>query len=308
MYRREYIKDSFGHDLSVYIWDEVENPKGVVQIVHGIAEHMGRYDDFGNFLNENGYLAYGNDHRGHGYTSIDNLGSVLGDGDPMEVLLNGISKVREYISKIHEDLPIFLFGHSMGSFLSLRTIELFPKEYEKTILSGSNGKPNPLLSKGQNLLSGVISKAINKRDPYALNNIIFKPYNAPFKPNRTEFDWLNRVESEVDKYINDEFCGIDMDNDFLLSLASGLDTYYKDGEIQKIDKNIPLLLIAGSKDPVGNMGKGILSLLRLLEGKGNLRNVYVRIYKDARHEILFEEEKYRTYKDVLNFLNYISRE
>ncbi|NLC65861.1 MAG: alpha/beta hydrolase [Clostridium sp.] len=308
MYKREYIKDSFGHDLSLYIWDEVENPKGVVQIVHGIAEHMGRYEEFSDFLNKNGYIVYGHDHRGHGYTSIDNLGTVLGDVDPMESLLNGISKVREKISKDCKDLPIFIFGHSMGSFLTLRTIEIYPKEYEKAILSGTNGKPNPLLSKAPNVLSGIMSRAINKRNPYALNSIIFKPYNAYFKPNRTEFDWLNRVDAEVDKYINDEFCGIDMDNDFLLSLAKGLDIYYRNSEVKKIDKEMPILLAAGSKDPVGNMGKGILSLLRLLEGTANLKNVYVRMYKDARHEILFEKEKDKTYRDILNFLNYISRD
>lgn len=299
------IKDINNYELNLYIWDEVneKDRKAIIQLNHGISEHLGRYDEFARFLNMNGYICVGSDHIGHG-KSTSELGRFY--ENPMEDIVCESQSVYKYIKRIYKDEDIILFGHSMGSFVSLRACELYCDRYKALILCGTNGKFNPVtlaLAKATQRAFKTLKKDTN--DNFSLNKLLNKVYNKRTL-KKTDFDWLNRNEKEVQKYLDDKLCGFNMPNIFILSLMKALGTWYLDENISKIQKDLPILLISGTEDPVGEYSKGVIRLKKQFSSLG-INNVYLKLYEGARHEILLEDSKYETFNDVLSFLNKIER-
>lgn len=286
--------------LYIYKWkvEEGREKRGIVQIVHGVSEHMGRYDEFAKFLNDYGFEVWGHDHPGHGMTS-GRHGSC--PSDAMSTLLGGMAEVREEIRRNEPELPLILFGHSMGSFLALRTVELYPDTYDAVILSGTSGKLNPVVIAAAEGLGNILLKRRTENNRFDLHKMLFKMYNSKIKNTRTRFDWINSIPDEVDKYIADPDCGFKMDNDFIHSLINGISVYYKNSEVSKIRKNIPVLLISGTNDPLGDMGKGIIRLAKQLKAVG-LKEIYLRLYEGSRHEILHDRSKKDVMNDILEFI------
>ncbi|GAA0122543.1 MAG: alpha/beta hydrolase [Clostridium argentinense] len=297
-----YFKDKLGKDIYVYKWTpESSNIKGVVQIAHGMAEHAGRYDDFAKFLNKNGYIVYADDHRGHGKTSPNELG-YMGDGDVFHLMVNNLKDLTDIIKKENPNLPVFLLGHSMGSFISLRYSELYGNELKALILSGSNGKQNLKFSFGA-LVAKIEMKRKGPKAPATLmDRLSFGSFNSKFKPNRTNCDWLTRNTDEVDKYIKDKLCGSIHSTSYFYYLLKGLKKNYKYKNLNNIPKNLPILLASGKSDPVGMMGQGVKNLQNSLRNAG-VKKVDMILYDNARHEILNEINKEEVYSDMINFLN-----
>jgi len=284
-------------------WVPKKGLKAVVQIAHGMAEHSKRYNRFAGVLTKKGFAVYANDHRGHGKTagSLENVG-YFADENGWRLVVEDMHTLTQIIKKNHPGLPVFLFGHSMGSFLSRNYIFLFGKEIKGVILSGTGGNPG-LLGKIGHFIAKRESRNKGKkfRSPL-LKKLSFGKFNNAFKPNRTEFDWLSRDDAEVDKYVDDPYCGGDFTAGFYEDLLSGINAINNTKNIKKIPKNLPVYLFSGAMDPVGNKGKGVKQVFKSYQ-KAGIRDVTMKLYENGRHEMLNETNREEVFKDVLTWLN-----
>lgn len=298
------FRDVTGLQINCYKWIPQGKPKAVIQIVHGMAEHCIRYSEFAEKLMENGYIVYAYDHRGHGLTakSIDDLG-YMDDKDNFMSMVNNAKEITDFIKLNHKNIPVVIFGHSMGSFISQRYIELYGNEIDGVILSGTNGKQNSVVLNLGIAVSGFETKFKGrKHTSKTMDKLSFGNFNNNFKPNRTNFDWLSRDEKEVDKYINDPYCGAVFTSSFFYDFLRGLKAIHQQNNLNNIPKKLPVYIFAGDKDPVGDKGKGIINLYNLYK-ELNVKDVSYKLYKDGRHEMLNEVNKDEVIEDVLKWLN-----
>ncbi|MDF2700268.1 MAG: alpha/beta fold family hydrolase [Haloplasmataceae bacterium] len=276
----------------------INNPKAIVICVHGMCEHSLRYDELANYLNQNNYSVITYDQRGHGESILEGeeLGYLGKDG--FNKMVEDLDVVVSYVKEKYEYKKVILLGHSMGSFV----VQMYIQKYIKVhgaILSGSN-YGQKLLSIGVILakLSCVIKK--EKSEGKLLDKMSFGNYNTAFSPNRTKFDWLSRENAEVDKYVADPKCGFICSNRFYYDFFRGLKQVAKESNIKKVNKKMPLLIISGDQDPVGNMGEGVKKLYNVY--RKNLENVQMELYHGARHELFNENNKEEVYQDIVNWL------
>lgn len=294
-------------DINVYCkkWVDADNsePKGVVQIAHGMAEHIARYELFAKSLVNAGYIVYGNDHRGHGKTGKEtNSIGYFAEDNGFDRVVEDMYELTTLIKNEHPTLPIFLLGHSMGSFLTRRYIQLYGSQIEGVLLSGTGGNPGFIGKMGIAIAKQEMKRKGGQTQSPLMNKLTFGSYNKSFKPARTEFDWLTRDEQEVDKYIEDPLCGGIFTSGFYYDLLTGIAVIYNDEENKKIPLDLPIFLLSGDKDPVGNFSKGVLQASEVYKKLG-MRNVTVRLYKEGRHEILNEINKEEVYQDIIDWLN-----
>ncbi len=291
-------------EIFVYKWipDEEVQVKGVVQIAHGMAETAARYESFARALTNDGFIVYANDHRGHGKTAgkIEKLGDLGEDG--FNSMVENMHGLNEQIKKENHNLPIFLFGHSMGSFLTQRYICLYGNGLKGTILSGSCGKQGIIIDIARLIAKGEIKKIGRSGKSNKLDKLSFGSYNNSFKPNRTAFDWLSRDNKEVDKYIADPFCGTVFTAGFFYDFLGGLKSIADNMEVRNVPKDLPIYIFSGDKDPVGKNGKGVLKLVKTYKEHG-IKDLTYKLYKDGRHEMLNETNKEEVTFDVLKWLN-----
>ncbi len=295
--------DNIKIHVSKWAPESRELPRAVVQIAHGMAEHIQRYADFAEFLVNQNIVVYGNDHRGHGMTAkpTDSIG-YFADDHGFKKVVQDMLTLTTIIEKEYPGVPIILFGHSMGSFLSRRYIQLYGDRISGVILSGTGGNPGLMGKIGRWIAAREIKKQDRRTPSPLLNNLTFGSYNKAFKPNRTEFDWLSRDEQEVDKYINDPFCGGIFTAGFFHDLLDGIITINKMENIRNIPSKLPIFLVSGSKDPVGNYSKGVLKTYKAYKQAG-IDDVRYHIYKEARHEILNENNRDEVKEDILTWIN-----
>ena len=254
-------------------------------------------------LTDNGYIVYINDHRGHGLTAktIDNVG-CLADSDGFTYLVEDINTLTNIIKEENEDLPIFLFGHSMGSFASQRYIMEYGNNIDGLILSGSNGKHGFILNIAEKIINYEIKRKGRLHRSKALDSLIFGGNNKKFKSPRTEFDWLSRDEKEVDKYIEDPFCGVLFTCGFFYDFIKGLQEIEDKENLKKVPLDLPIYIMSGDKDPIGKNGKGVLRL-RDRYIKLGVKDVLCKLYEGGRHEMLNETNKDEVIRDILNWIN-----
>lgn len=297
------IEGAEGLEIFVHKWSPKEGAiRGVLQIAHGMAEHGARYRGLASFLNKAGYVVYANDHRGHGKSaeSIDLLG-YLGPERGFELLIEDINRLNQVIRRENPRAKLFLLGHSMGSFASQRYIMDYPRSLDGLILSGSNGSQGLALKLGQALAKIQVKVKGDKEKSPLLNSLSFGSYNRGFKPNRTEFDWLNRVEGEVDAYIQDPLCGQVFPASFYLGFFRTLEYIESPKNFPKIPLDLPILLVAGQDDPVGKRGRGVEALYQRYLNQG-VEDLEIKLYPQARHEILLEENKEEVMGDILEWM------
>ena len=275
-----------------------EAPKAVFQIVHGMAEHGERYEEFARFLCEKGFAVLVDDHIGHGKSikSDDDLG-YFGESGGWNSLVEDERTLTEMIKKEYPDLPIIFFGHSMGSFIAREYIRRYGRDeiIKACIFCGTSGK-NPAAPIAITL-AGTVAKAKGSRHRSKfIDKLAFGTYNKK-TDNRTPFDWLSTDTEHVDKYIADKYCGFIFtaagykDLFTILHKVSGKDWY------NDIYKDIPILLTAGEDDPVGQYGSGVKQVYNDLKLAGK-KDVTLRLYPGMRHEILNETDRFRVYEDI----------
>jgi alpha-beta hydrolase superfamily lysophospholipase len=296
--------DTECREIFVYKWLP-ENDiciRGVVQIAHGMAETAGRYEYFADSLTRAGYAVYANDHRGHGKTAktIENVGYCGQDG--FNWMVKDLLELNKIIKKENPGLPLFLFGHSMGSFLTQSYISKYGNTINGGILSGTTGKQGIMLHLGLMIAYMEMKVKGAKTKSPLLNKLSFGKYNAGFKPNRTEFDWLSRNNDEVDIYINDPFCGGVFSAGFFYDLLKGIKEMHSGKSMSGIPKDIPIYIFSGDRDPVGDKLSTVKHLIKTYSILG-IRNVNYKFYIDGRHVMLCEPNKDEVISDIIKWLD-----
>ncbi|MCC0631133.1 alpha/beta hydrolase [Clostridioides sp. ZZV15-6388] len=291
-------------DIYTYKWEDesIEDPKAIVQIAHGMAETAQRYEVFAKELTKNGYIVYINDHRGHGKTAktVENVGH-LAEEEGFRCLVEDMNTLTSIIKKENKDLPIYLFGHSMGSFASQRYIMDYSDNLSGLILCGSNGQQGIILNFANLIINHEIKKHGRNSRSNKINDLIFGGESIRRNKN-TKFDWLSRDKEQVEKYINDPFCGVVCTCGFFYDLVQGLKEIEDKENLKKIPLDIPIYIISGDKDPIGKNGKGVLRLRDRYINLG-VKDVTCKLYKDGRHELLNEINKEEVFEDVICWLN-----
>ena len=289
---------------TIYVreWLPDSAPIGVVQICHGVAEHIKRYDHFAQFLATKGFVVAGEDHLGHGKSASnqDYLG-YFGENGGWELVVGDMRKLYERLKEQYYSLPIFIFGHSMGSFLTRTYIIRYHDGPDGVILSGTGQQSSMLVTTGLTMANAVIKRHGANYKSQLLNNMAFSGYNKHYKPIRTQFDWLTRDGNIVDEYINDPLCGYDSSAGLFRDMLTGVRYISSAKNLDRMNTDLPVYFISGDDDPVGEYGKGVL---RAYNGflKAGLTDVTLKLYHGARHEILNESNKDEVYSDVLSWL------
>jgi alpha-beta hydrolase superfamily lysophospholipase len=299
------FKAADGAQIFTYRWmpDNASDIKGAVQIAHGMAEHAARYERFADALTKAGYAVYANDHRGHGKTagSLDKVG-YFADELGWEKVVVDMHTLTGIIKKECPKKPFFLFGHSMGSFLSRHYAMHYAGELKGLVLSGTAGDPGALGKIG--ILVATIEAKIKgeKAKSNLLNKLSFGAFNNAFKPNRTDYDWLSRDNAEVDKYVSDPWCGAVFSAGFFCDLLGGISYINRKENIAKIPKSLPIYIFSGAKDPVGANTKGVTQVYDTLKNAG-IGDLTLKFYEDARHETLNEINRNEVFSDVIAWIN-----
>lgn len=295
------FSDPSGNKLFARKWmSDPGKPKAIIQVIHGLAEHSLRYEPFAEFMTGHGFGVMAYDHRGHGQTDPEQLGYIPGE-DGFHRMAKNILDFTNVVKQEYPDLPRVLFAHSMGSFLTQRYMQLFDDRPEAIIYSGSSGKPPKMLSIGEKLATMISTLKGNQHKSTLINTLTFKPYNSAFKPNRTYADWISRDNDVVDEYIRDPHCGFVPTVSFFRDFFRGLQTLHSHSPFADHDPDIPILLISGTKDPVSNMGKGVKELEQILRSDG-VSNLTLKLYEDARHELINEINRDEVLDDLVDWL------
>ena len=277
-------------------------PVAVLQLVHGVAEHIDRYDDFARFLNGHGVIVVGHDHLGHG-KSLPEGGTPVyfGDGCTWDTPVNDIYVLHTRLKEQYPQLPLLLMGHSMGSFLSRTYLVRYPGTVRAAVLMGTGWQKRAVLDGGL-----ALADLLARRDPAATNDMVselaFGAYNKTFKPNRTAYDWLSLDQENVDAYIADPMCGHDATVGLFREMLRGIRFNQRRENLRRMDGSIPVLLISGEDDPVGGMGEGVRRTYQAFRDAG-VADCTLKLYPKLRHELLNERAQRETvYQDIWNWM------
>lgn len=300
------LKGYKNKDLQLYIWKDVSSPKGVLQLVHGSCEHSLRYNDFAKYLNSIGWIVIANDHRGHGKTANveDNELGYFSDDEGWNIIIEDLKYVNNYIKSNYANLDIVMFGHSMGSFMSRTFIIKYPTLLEGVILSGTGWQNNFLLNIAIRLAKRNQKKYGSKNIDKKIWNLSYKKLNKRYsKSNSNGVEWLSSVEDVQSNFLNDPLCGQIFTSSAFRDMFEGIKFIQNKTNISKVSKNLPILLLSGKDDPVGNYTKSVNKTYKVFIN--NSLKVEMKLYDKMRHEILNEVNKEQVYEDINNFLSKI---
>ena len=289
-----------GTEVFVHRWLPEDSTKAIVQIAHGLAEHSGRYARFAETLTNHGYAVYASDHRGHGRTSGPR--GVFAPKDGWEAVVDDLHAVTEQAREEHPGLPVFLAGMSMGSFLSRSYAARFGSELAGLVLLGTAGGAGAIGKVGLAIASAQARVRGHDHVSELLNSMSFGRFNAAFKPNRTDFDWLSRDEAEVDKYVADPDCGFIMSTGGLADMVRGLADVNTDRSASRVPKDLPVHLTSGERCQVGEEGKGPREVADRFRSVG-VQDVTLKLWPEARHEILNEINRDDVEAEILAWLD-----
>ncbi|MBR7743615.1 alpha/beta hydrolase [Phycicoccus sp. BSK3Z-2] len=291
-----------GTPLFTHRWLPDGDPTAVVQVSHGMAEHSARYARLAEALTGDGYVVYAHDHRGHGRTAGDGDHGYFADRDGWDTVVGDLRTVTDQARSEHPDLPVFLLGHSMGSFLARAYVIEDSRALAGLVLSGTGGDPGLLGRVGAGVAAAEARVRGRRHRSGLMNQLTFGQYNAAFTPTRTEFDWLSRDAAEVDAYVADPRCGEVFTSGFYADLLGGLGPINDPRRVAAVRRDLPILLMSGDQDPVGDAGKGPKAVAQQYRESGVV-DVTCHLYPGARHEIFNETNRDEVTADLLRWLD-----
>lgn len=275
--------------LPAYLWLPDGEVKAVLQITHGMTEHMGRYEAFAEYLSHKGIAVAGFDLRGHGKNPGDPDVASFGEGG-WAASIEDMRLFLELLAQRFPKIPHYMLGFSLGSFLLREYLTKYPDEGEiaGAIIMGTGHQPGWLLSIMMGVVNGQIKKAGFDKTTDLVRQLSFGTYNQKFKPHRTAADWLCADESELDKYLADPLVRKDISAGLFWELLGCMKRTGSAYEYDGWDTGLPILLISGQDDPVGNGGKGVQAIYQRMK-KSRMENVTIKLFPGARHDLLHEE-------------------
>lgn len=274
----------------------------ILQIVHGMAEYIERYEEVAQYFAERGILVTGEDHLGHGKSVSE--GGTYGyfcKQDPATVIVRDVHRLKKMTQEAYPGVPYVILGHSMGSYMLRNYLFRYGTGIQGAILCGTGSMPQGIISaakvlaKIQELVLG--GKHVAKR----LDNMAFGAYNKRLQPERTDKDWLCTDEKVVDIYKNDSLCGFTFTVNGFQTMFEIITRLNKEENLSKMPKNLPVYFIAGEEDPVGDYGEGVKKAYHDFENAG-MENLSIKLYSGDRHEILNEKDREQVYEDVYSFI------
>ena len=290
------------HQCWAGLWLPEGAPRAVVQIVHGVAEYVGRYKAFARYLAEHGFAVCGEDHLGHGNTAKqDSKFGYFGAHDGWTLVTADVRQLRTLMGERFPGIPYFLLGHSMGSFLTRTYLCRYPGTVSGAILSGT-GQEAPALVAGGKALASLICR-FRGADAVSqlVNNLSLGAYNKQFAPNRTSADWISRDQAVVDAYVCDPLCSFTPTVGMYRDMLGGLQYIASPRALSQMDPDTPIYLFSGACDPVGGNTKGVNKVYGYFKDRGT-RDLTLKFYPGGRHEMLQELNKEQVYADVLAWL------
>ena len=305
MVRNEFTFPSADGKTSIHAVEwlpEGTAPRAVLQIAHGVSEYILRYEPFAAFLTERGFAVVGHDHLGHGGSVVPGAVPLyFGPKGSWDHVTADIYTLRSLAGKRFPNLPCFLLGHSMGSFLARTYLIRYPGTVDAAVLMGTGQMSSVLVGGGLAIAAAESLRIGEDRVSDLVEKLSFASYNKIFAPNRTAFDWLSVNEENVDAYIADPLCGGMATIGLFREMLCGIRFIRRAENLRRMNLNTPVLFISGGMDPVGDLGKGVLAAAGSFERAG-MRDVSVKLYPGLRHEILCETERETVCRDIHEWL------
>lgn len=303
-----------GTGMGVRHWLPDQDPRGVVQVCHGMAEHGGRYAELAQALTDRGWAVIAGDHRGHGRTAesatgpghrfeVDGLGALghAADSNGWRTLVEDVRSVALHAGVLHPGVPRVLLGHSMGSLLARDYAMQWAHDLDGLVISGTPRAQGLIGKAGRQLARTMVRTRGPRSRAHLLHRMTFGSYNNRFKPARTEYDWLSRDTEAVDAYIADPQCGFIATNAFYVDLVDGLERVNRPKLAKGTGKKLPILLQTGSADPAGGE-RAARAVKAVYKGIGN-RHVTLKTYPGARHEVYHETNRAEVFQDLVDWLD-----
>lgn len=281
---------------------DVEKPVCIFQIVHGMAEHIGRYEEFAGFLAEKGILVVGEDHLGHGRSVPE--GGTYGyfcEEDAAGVLVRDVHRLKKIMQEQYPGILYLIMGHSMGSFITRNYLFNYGSGIDGAVIVGTGMQSKFTLMAARTVTAVQKMFCGSRHVGRFIDKASFGKFNDRFQPVRTTVDWLSRNEENVDRYLADPMCGFVFTLNGFAALFKLIHNCYDTGKLEKMPKQLPILLIAGAEDPVGNYGKSVEKVYHSYQEHG-MRNVQMKLYEKDRHELLNEVDREQVYGDIYRWI------
>lgn len=297
-----FFKSGSGARLHGCRWTPDSQVRAVLQIVHGIAEYVERYDGFANFLNRQGILVVAEDHMGHGKSISQECPQGYFAGGWQTAVDDTYRLTRDTMAEFR-DVPFILFGHSMGSFMARTILAKYPDSgITAAVICGTGWQPAPVLAAGK-AACALVCRAKGERAPSPLlQAMAFGTYNRKVEHPRTPYDWLSRDNSVVNAYKADPLCGFTPTAGLMRDMMEGIAYIQREENLARMGKALPVLFIAGGDDPVGSYGVGVRTAAEAFR-KAGMERVDVRIYPLCRHELLNEINREEIMDDVSRWID-----
>lgn len=298
-----YYKSSDGtHQIHAIEWIPEAQPKGILQMCHGMAEHIDRYHDFATFLTQHGYYVVGHDHLGHGksVTDLEKLG-YFHETNGNEYVIADIHQLRIMSEQKYPGVPYFILGHSMGSFLVRQYLGLYGLGLSGAVIMGTGDQPNLILDAGKMICKLISALKGREYRSKLVDSMAVGGYDKRFKGETDTSGWLSRNAENGQKYKDDPLCGYVFTVNGYYHMFSGMKKMNLQEAAGKIRKDIPVLFVSGNEDPVGNFGKSVENVYKRYQSCG-VSDVMMKLYENDRHEILNEDDREQVYQDILAWL------
>lgn len=301
---RVLISDD-GHRMYTYIFTPDVQPKAIVQIVHGLGEHAGRYKELASKLTDNGFLVCADDHRGFGRSTVskDNIGHIA-DENGAALILEDMKHLMVTMKADYPNLPYFMIGHSMGSFLTRGFLINYSKDLNGAIIMGTKGKPKGIENFGK--IIAKVQKSIfgGRKRAHLLDKLSVGGYGKKYFPkDKSDFAWLTSDKDEINKVLEDEYFATKPASiETYIQLFNLIDKISDKENYSNMNKDFPILLISGDRDPVGDMGRGVRWVYDMYNSLG-FKDLSISLYKDGRHEILNDVHRHDVINEILTWLN-----
>ena len=301
MEKKEFYYTSSNNINKIYAvkWIPEGKIKAILQISHGVTEHINRYNELAKYLTDKGILVVGNDHLGHGKTNGQRM--YFGTSGSWNYIVKDIEKCRELITEEYKDIPYFMLGFSLGSF-ALRTHLIdYKPQISGAIIVGTGYSNNIEIALGTFMANQEAKKHGEENPTVKIRNLTFGTYNKKINNPQTECDWLCSSQKDLQIYLNDPLRGGCMSSGLFRELLSGMKYTCNKNNIEKMSKDLSILMLSGDKDPVGKETKGVNKVYHLFK-KSQIQDVTLKYYKNLRHDVLHEENKEEIYELIYEWI------